>query len=276
MGSILEKILWKTGFFGPIPSPPIRPGIDGPFAYLHDLPRHQPATLQLDDQAFEIADGFSFYWMHKEIFSDKVYYFRPQQEPPFIIDCGANYGVSVVWFKRVYPEARIVAVEADPNIFAMLQRNIDRHAYSDVTLLQRAVADASGSLAFQCIGADSGRLQADVASYGESSAAVVDVATIRLDELIGDERVDFLKIDIEGAELEVIRSCSKLDQVNQMFVEYHSFVDAPQRLSQLLSALEKANFRYYINRIFAPVNPYQQITDNQFMDLQLSIFATRA
>jgi hypothetical protein len=79
MGSILEKILWKIGFYGPIPSPPIRPGIGGPYAYLHDLPRHQPATLQLDDHPFEIADGFSFYWMHKEIYRDEIIGFDPRE-----------------------------------------------------------------------------------------------------------------------------------------------------------------------------------------------------
>jgi len=90
MGSILERILWKAGFYGPIPLPPTRPGIEGPYSYLHDLPRHQPATLLLDDHEFEIADGFSFYWMHKEIYGDEVYHFRPQRDRPFVIDCGAN------------------------------------------------------------------------------------------------------------------------------------------------------------------------------------------
>lgn len=142
--------------------------------------------------------------------------------------------------------------------------------------MQRAVANASGTLAFQCIGADSGRLQVEGASGEKADSAVVHVETIRLDDLIANEQVDFLKIDIEGAETDVICSSHKLDQVSQIFIEYHSFIDAPQHLSLLLSTLEKAGFRYYINRIYAPTNPYLQITDNQSMDLQLSIFATRA
>lgn len=275
MGSVFDKLLWKIGFYGPIPSPPARPGIEGPYAYLHDLPRYQPATLQLDDHLFDIADGFSFYWMHKEIYRDKIYSFRPQRDSPLIIDCGASYGVSVAWFKRYYPDARIVAVEADPDIYAILQRNIERRALGSITLLHKAVAEASGTLPFQCIGADSGRLNVGAANGATTESPVVHVETIRLDDLIADEYVDFLKVDIEGAEASVICSCGKLDRVSQMFIEYHSFINAPQQLSSLLSVLEKSGFRYYINRIFAPANPYLEITHNQSMDLQLGIFATR-
>jgi len=181
----------------------------------------------------------------------------------------------VAWFKRFCPNARIVAVDADPRIYAMLKRNVERRGFTDVNLLQRAVAEASGTLAFQCIGADSGRLQVGTATGARADSSVIHVETIRLDDLIGNEYVDFLKIDIEGAEVDVICSCRKLDQVGQVFVEFHSFVSVPQRPSFLLSAFEKAGFRYYIDRIYAPKNPYLGITDNQSMDLQLSIFATR-
>ncbi|MCS5691180.1 FkbM family methyltransferase [Cyanobium sp. FGCU-6] len=154
MKSILDKVLWKVGFYGQIPSPPVRVGIDGPYASLHDAPRYQPAVLRLDDHEFEVADGFSFYWMHKEIYIDEVYRFLPCHPRPYIIDCGANYGVSVLWFKRMYPDCRILAVEADPGIYDMLRRNVNRHGLSDVTLIHRAVSGALGDVRFQCIGAD--------------------------------------------------------------------------------------------------------------------------
>ena len=60
-----------------------------------------------------------------------------------------------------------------------------------------------------------------------------------------------------------------------MFIEYHSFKYKPQELSELLSILEKAGFRYYIDKIFGPNKPFLEITDNQSMDLQLAISAMR-
>lgn len=191
MKSILDKVLWKVGFYGQIPSPPVRVGIDGPYASLHDAPRYQPAVLRLDDHEFEVADGFSFYWMHKEIYIDEVYRFLPCHPRPYIIDCGANYGVSVLWFKRMYPDCRILAVEADPGIYDMLRRNVNRHGLSDVTLIHRAVSGALGDVRFQCIGADSSRVYVDRESGDGSGVPIINVPAVLLDELIGDEEVDF-------------------------------------------------------------------------------------
>jgi FkbM family methyltransferase len=276
MKALIEKTLWKLGVFGPTPLPPQRT-IVGPYAHLHDLPRYQPVRIQLNGHDFDISDGFSFYWMHKEIYKDEVYRFRRSRDRPFIIDLGSNYGVSVTWFKQFCPDARIIAVEADPNIFSMLQRNIERLDHDNISMLNRAASHLSGEISFHCIGADSGRIKC----YGSSAAStdipeqIVNVATISLDQLIGDNLVDFLKIDIEGAELDVIMSSEKLDQVQQLFIEYHSFIDQPQQLSSLLLKLEESGFRYYINRIYSPANPFLAISDNQSMDLQLGISATK-
>ena len=82
-------------------------------------------------------------------------------------------------------------------------------------------------------------------------------------------------MDIEGAETDVLLSSNKLDQVNQMFIEYHSFYDSDQKLSQLLEILSQNHFRYYIQKIFCPSKPFQKIDCINGMDLQLNIFAIR-
>lgn len=142
-------------------------------------------------------------------------------------------------------------------------------------MLNRAASHLFGEIAFRCIGADSGRLDFPESTAASTGAPLVNVPTVSLDELIGDDLVDFLKIDIEGAELDVITSSQKLDQVQQLFIEYHSFKDRPQQLSSLLLKLEGSGFRYYIERIYAPANPFLAIADNQSMDLQLGISATK-
>jgi FkbM family methyltransferase len=254
----------------------VRKDVDGPYVYCHDMARNQAASIVLDDDEFDIADGFSFYWMHREIYHDHSYFFRTQRDSPLIIDCGSNYGVSILWFKKNYPNARIVGVEADPTVFDMLSRNLSRRHFSSVKLLHRAVSSKSGHVSFHCLGADSGRIHAGSPDGISPSSEIIDVQTVLLDDLIGDDEVDFLKIDIEGAELDVISGSKKLNRVNQMFIEYHSFIDTPQELSRLLSILENSGFRYYIDKVYSPKNPYFQITTNQGMDLQLRIFATRA
>jgi FkbM family methyltransferase len=274
--SLIKKVLYKIGIYRPTPLPFVRKDVDGPYVYCHDMARNQAASIVLDDDDFDIADGFSFYWMHREIYHDHSYLFRTQRDTPLIIDCGSNYGVSILWFKKNYPNARIVGVEADPIVFDMLARNLSRRHFSDVKLLHRAVSSKPGHVSFHCLGADSGRIHAGSPDGISPSSEIIDVQTVLLDDLIGDDEVDFLKIDIEGAELDVISGSKKLNRVNQMFIEYHSFIDTPQELSRLLSILENNGFRYYIDKVYAPKNPYFQITSNQGMDLQLRIFATRA
>jgi hypothetical protein len=101
MKKIIDKILWKIGLYGPIPIPPVRQDIDGPFVHLHDMARNQATSALLDGFEFEIPDGFSFYWMHKEICRDQAYLFRVQQAAPYIIDCGSNCGVSFFGLKTI-------------------------------------------------------------------------------------------------------------------------------------------------------------------------------
>jgi FkbM family methyltransferase len=283
MNRWIDKILWKSGLKGPIPSPPDRSGMNGPYGHFYDMPRHQPTTALLLDQEIEVPDGPSFFWMHREIFYDQIYNFKPINDTPHIIDCGSNCGVSVIWFKATYPGSTVVSVEADPAIFSLLERNVARYGFSGVRLLQRAVAGGSGSVAFHCLGADCGSVQprAEAGAAAEQAgglqpaeAAVVNVPCITLDALI-DRPTDFLKIDIEGSELEALAACRQLSLVRQLFLEFHSFPDRPQGLAQLLAILEAQGFRYYIQSVYGPKQPYRERPLNMGMDLQLNIHALR-
>jgi hypothetical protein len=58
-----------------------------------------------------------------------------------------------------------------------------------------------------------------------------------------DSPVDFLKIDIEGAEYAVLKDCrDRLQNVRNLFVEYHAAPDEPQRLNEMLSWFSEAGF----------------------------------
>ena len=88
---------------------------------------------------------------------------------------------------------------------------------------------------------------------------------------------DFLKIDIEGAETVVIEDCADLlINVNNLFVEYHSFDGKEQKLDILLSILKKSGFRYYIyNFGNLSHHPFEEKKTYLGMDMQLNIYACR-
>ncbi len=74
-------------------------------------------TLHVHDQA-------SFRLGYSELFNEEIYKFRSQKANPYIIDCGSNMGMSIIYFKSLFPDSRIVGFEADPYVFSFLKKNI--------------------------------------------------------------------------------------------------------------------------------------------------------
>ena len=69
---------------------------------------------------------------------------RADGKRPLIIDCGANIGLSTVWFSHLFPEAQIIAVEPAADNIEVAKRNL--HAYPNVTLIQGAIWDRPARL----------------------------------------------------------------------------------------------------------------------------------
>ncbi len=91
-----------------------------------------------------------------------------------------------------------------------------------------------------------------------------------------NSEIDFLKMDIEGAEVDVLMHCgNELKNVSNLFVEYHSYADQPQRFNDLTGILTEAGFRYQIHTQFASKSPLCQRELQLGMDLQLNVFAYR-
>ena len=209
--------------------------------------------------------------MHRAIFEDHIYEFSTISDQPLIVDCGANVGVSVIWFQQQYPQARIVAFEPDSELFAVLSGNLRRCCSGHrLNLINAAVwCDDSKELVFKCDGADAGRV------VDGSTAKHKTVRAERLKTHL-HEPVDLLKIDIEGAELAVLKDCTEqLHWVRNLFVEYHSFVDQPQQLDELLLLLRESGFRYWLDAEVKRYRPMLNHISHLGMDLQVNIYAVR-
>jgi FkbM family methyltransferase len=247
----------------PPPPPPT------PYEHLFKAPRYVVRTEDLAGEPFQIPDGISFYYGYREIFQDEIYRFNAASRVPRIIDCGSHCGLSIVYFKQLYPDARIVAIEADPQIFDLLTLNVRQFRFADVTLVNKAIALEPGEVTFHREGANAGRIHA-LADAKET----ITVPTLPLDDLL-TEPVDLLKIDIEGVETEVLCASRRLGNVAQLIVEYHSFADSSQSLHQLLKKLSDHGFRYKVQTQFCPRRPLVDDDCHLGMDLQLNIYAKR-
>lgn len=233
--------------------------------------RFKPYISTFRGHKLHIHDRASFRLGKNEMFKDEVYRFISSKKNPLIIDCGSNMGMSILYFKSLYSAAKIVGFEADPHIFSFLEKNIESYNLDDVTVINKAVWDVDDqTLSFLAEGGAGGRLQEKSEQF-----KFIDVKTVRLKNYLVEE-VDFLKLDIEGAEYRVISDCEdQLKFVKNLFIEYHSMPDKPQNLHHILEIATKAGFRYHIKEAYTTPYPFLERKLNVGMDLQLNIFCYR-
>jgi FkbM family methyltransferase len=171
----------------------------------------------------------------------------------------------------LFPDSEIVAFEPDDKVFDVLQLNIKAFNLTNVALIKKACWHSETVLNFFSEGADGGRAASE---FDEKD--IIQVETIRLRKFLNN-KVDFLKIDIEGAENEVLHDIHDLlHNVERLFVEFHSFVGREQMLPEILTILKRADFRLHISSPgLISKNPFIQLNTYANMDNQLNIYGFR-
>jgi FkbM family methyltransferase len=206
----------------------------------------------------------------KEIFLEEIY----KQELPTharILDCGANIGLSVIYLKRICATARITAFEPDKANFELLVRNLQTFEMTDVDIREEAIWKEDTTVEFST--------NKGMASQIEQhpGTGTTSIKAVRLRNFL-NERVDFLKLDIEGAEYEVLMDCKeKLANVQRMFIEYHGQFSTAKQLQEILDLLTHSGFQYYIKEA-APIfeTPFYRASSMKHpYQVQLNIFCFR-
>lgn len=187
------------------------------------------------------------FWLLKEMRNDAVYDLHGK--PPagaVIVDAGANIGMVATDFAVRYPMTQIFAYEPNPESFRSLQRNITGNGLEDrVAAYPSAVGRGPGVLS----------LWVDVltilatgfsAEPPGGSGRKVEVPMIGLDqawEQTGRKAIWLLKIDVEGAEAEILEGASSktLAAVQHVIVEYHEYL-VPGGAARCQRRLEQEGF----------------------------------
>tara|TARA_B100002051_G_C16647159_1_gene591869 strand:- start:131 stop:958 length:828 start_codon:yes stop_codon:yes gene_type:complete len=148
-----------------------------------------------------------------------------ESSPARVLTLGANIGLGVICLRDEFPEAELVAVEADPRNFELLSRNLQQNNV-DARLISAAASVHGGELlALRLF--DNTTCSTLIAEDGfhPGHQAVVQVPTLSMDQLLssaGWDSVDLLKIDIEGAEDELLSVDNQwLEKVGVLMLEIH-------------------------------------------------------
>lgn len=203
----------------------------------------------------KVADYSTFLGLLSEIFFQRIYFFEASTPSPLIVDAGSNIGMSILFFKRLYPRCRVIGFEPDPQTFQLLRVNVERNGLQGIELHNKALHASEGEINFYTdadrIG--SGKMSTVRERFPDSANRVVQcqkVDAMRLSTYIQEE-IDLLKMDVEGAEIAVISELAqtgRLRFIKEMYIEYHHHLNVDEdKLSQMLRPLEDNGFGYQIS-----------------------------
>ena len=160
------------------------------------------------------------YGVAYEVFVHQLYrppFLVPRYDIRFIVDLGANIGYASLYLMYEYPNAKLLALEPHANFFSQLEKHI---AYNGLQLrsdLLPAAAGTSEGVAKLSDAGSSSRLLDGSADEG------LVVRVVDFFETIGDRTIDILKIDIEGAEFDLLADPRFLDlNVRYIALEWHA------------------------------------------------------
>ena len=216
-------------------------------------------------------DPKAFLYSVKELFVEEIYKFKAQNDTPYIIDCGSYIGTSILFFKTQYPNSKILAFEPDNSNFELLNKNIKNWDLKNIEIQNAAIWIDNLGVNFIADGNMASKIdESNNTDHNENQKT----KSVRLKDLL-TEKIDFLKIDIEGAEYEVLLDCeSKLSFVENLFIEYHGNYNEMYKLNKILNILIENNFKYYIKEAGVTFeHPFYDRENIYDFDTQLNIFA---
>ncbi|MEN8247339.1 MAG: FkbM family methyltransferase [Bacteroidota bacterium] len=175
----------------------------------------------------------------KHIFAHDDYNFHLLQDPGVIIDAGANIGLASIYFANKYANAEIISIELSPSNFQLLKKNTEK--YSQVNCINAGVWHKNQTLKF---------IEEGFSPWGykvnnkldENSISVKSITILDIIEQYNLSQVDLLKVDIEGAEVELFSENygQWLPKVKYLVIEFHdrSRPDSSKTVKKALSEFD--------------------------------------
>jgi FkbM family methyltransferase len=186
---------------------------------------------EIEFTAFDIESSKTLSAIEEEFNSDLMKVNELQfSENPIIIDIGANVGIVSFYFAKKYPNSKIFAYEPHPVNFQNLLKGIEENKITNIFPFNLAVFSKS-DLDVKIFLHENNTSASSVFRFLPEDS-YVEVKTISLEDIIKQNDisyVDFLKIDCEGAEFDILENTEMFYHnelpIENMFIEFHRFME---------------------------------------------------
>jgi FkbM family methyltransferase len=193
---------------------------------------------------FLIEDMYNSMSTHED---DIIEHFSPKQGD-IVVDIGAAFGFyTIISSKRVGAQGKVVAIEAHPSNFEMLNRNIKLNQLTNVIPLNYAVYSKETKLKLY------NNYSIMHERIGEPTTKFVEANANTLDYILQQQQVihvNWIKIDVEGAELEVLKGASNVLSKSKdiaLLIEVHG----PDNYIPIIEFLNLYGFKIEFEKTYA-------------------------
>ncbi|PIR83435.1 hypothetical protein COU19_00540 [Candidatus Kaiserbacteria bacterium CG10_big_fil_rev_8_21_14_0_10_56_12] len=216
------------------------------------------ASVPVGPYRFYFPSLVYFTGLFAEIFLNETYYLEPTMATIRVIDCGANIGMSLLYIKIRAPHAQVQCFEPNPAARAVLEHNVRENGWqSSVEIYPYALGTRAGTVTFYVEETEATSSGGSVGAYQKNKGRALTSYPVEVQRLSPylTSPIAYLKIDIEGPELEVLEELAAahtLEKIASIQLEYHYIPGHFTRsVSELLRVLEEAGFRTFV-KSYAP------------------------
>jgi FkbM family methyltransferase len=185
---------------------------------------------------------------------DEIIHYFDTKQGDIVVDVGAHIGkYTIIASKRVGANGKVIAIEAHPGNYEMLNRNIKLNGLTNVTTLNYAVYSQETKIKLFLPGEKLNRTIYNtlISSRATDEEKFVEVNANTLDSLlqqsgISHAEVNWIKIDVEGAELEVLKGAHDIMSNSKnitLLIEVHNVEDGKNLYRPIMDLMEKHNFK---------------------------------
>lgn len=248
----------KIKIFREIIKPFINRGIGGRFHFLRNLFYRQfsrlvvsflsPITITSAGRGYKLylpPNGIDYLIQPYEEFETELIRKNLKSGDTFL-DIGAGIGYYTISASKIVGgEGRVISFEPDPNYFKLLQKNAKENGCNNITLFQKAVSNRNGETKLYLYD-KVGRNRIEEVNYFLADLEVLDclkIESVRLDDFLGDGKINFIKMDIEGSEylaLEGMKSLIKKNPEVKIIAEMPDYKNL-----EFLRTLKELGFKIY-------------------------------